>query len=1245
VPAGTTTQAPAGTTTHAPAGTTTKAPAGTTTHAPAGTTTQAPAGTTTHAPAGTTTQAPAGTTTHAPAGTTTQAPAGTTTHAPAGTTTQAPSGTTTKAPGAAPTITKVTVKVDPDDNADHHDHSIQVASDVTLKLTWETSGATGMEIENLGSFGASDTTDLPTKDASYSLVAKADGGASSDPWALEVHTHDPGQVVSPHVDLGAGVAGIVSFQATKDDQSVTSGKVGDELVLLAVVSDATESVKIADQDCELSDNGDGHKKASLKVTLAADKHTFDCQAIKDGKAADTQSVQIDLSSDAAPVPRLSVDPLGNVKANSAVTFKWTIDNFVATGTTAQLSADGDPGDSSFTSSGQDVTLGASGGGELAVTPTKAGDFNFTLKVTPPSGTVVSTDALKVTVEEAKEEDKADITDFTVENEQKESAKAGGSVAGEKGKPVKLSVKATEATKKIVINTADGVAKQFDAAEGEADVTVDKTTVFSAVAFDQAGTASDPQTITVTVTEKAGDFKWSPVGPDAELFKTEIFKISKSIFELEAAAVLKISGEVSYKLDDGEANPDTADLKKKLLEESSVTDVTSALPSLLDLDKNLSWEGEGGFKEFAAVATSHTPEGTEGTIAEFVLYKGELKAPGSDTATVEVEVKVGAVKWNGEEAKLVVLPITVGAAFPVIKISALKDKMACSLEVELEVEGSVDTKMVLADVIGVDLAETVVGELFDTLMLPLLAAAIWVEIIRVWGKSKDNAADIQNAKTIIEGFKTAYADQLKASAAGGAEKEPEGDGAMAKMVQKQGFKSAAAFYDQGSQQILAAQKSKDWIEKGKQNGKSEDDLKKELLAAFNKKVTDNADSLAAKAYTNAYNRVGQTMVDFIDLDGLGLFHDDQVAMAQALGTTPPSSTYDVYVANYNKKYTKDGALPPLEKRAEIPYTEAEWNALPADKKETFKSNPDYKTTIDDVSGEPGMSAGPVLTMTVKDKPGDPNYESGVESFHTVTISADDYLKQHNAFDGTLVVGDKRIAGKAMDIDTNGNGTFYSDGKLINFSPPNYVEGHKASPHAPPPTQNVTQDEMRKAGILSWNEPSHLDANKGVVKERGFKAKLVWGKNTNIGKAAMTGNRMTSEGTLTGCGIFLSDDESVVIEFCSPAQAVSTEAPKPKPQPTPVPQNLKPSDDDDTKKKAGILDWNDPDKGKQYKDMVDTDRSFDAVVHFSNLSMTGLCRASGNETIFVDDSGNNWLRFVSPAYAVKIAKRPGPPKWES
>ena len=309
----TTTTAPA-TTTTAPA-TTTTAPA-TTTTAP-GTTTTA-AGTTTTAPGTTTTGAPGTTTTGEPGTTTTGGPGTTTTGEPGSTTTGGPDSTTT-VPAGTPAFTSVDVDVDPDDNADHHPHSLQVPNDATLTLKWSTSDATAVSIEGLGDFDANGSTVLDNKDATYTLVAKDDGGATSAPWVLEIHTHDPGQVVSPHTDVNSGVAAIVSFEASSNGQTVSDGKAGDEIDLVAIVSDAVESVKIADQDADLTDNGDGHQRASVTVTLAAGTNQFECQIFKGGEVADTGSVSVDAPAESTTTTTTTTAAPGTTTTAPATT--------------------------------------------------------------------------------------------------------------------------------------------------------------------------------------------------------------------------------------------------------------------------------------------------------------------------------------------------------------------------------------------------------------------------------------------------------------------------------------------------------------------------------------------------------------------------------------------------------------------------------------------------------------------------------------------------------------------------------------------------------------------------------------------------------------------------------------------------------------------------------------------------------------------------------------------------------------
>jgi hypothetical protein len=332
----TTTEAPAETTTEAapPETTTAAAPETTTTAAAPETTTTAAAPettTTAAAPETTTTAAAPETTTTAAAPettTTAAAPETTTTAAaPETTTTAAPSSSTTAASGDAPTVGEVTVGVDPDDGADHHATSIQVAGDAKLTLTWSTQNATGVRIDPLGSFGASDTIELPTEDATYSIVALGENGAESDPYTVEIHTHEPGEVVSQHVDVLSGVAKLISYEASPEGQVAP----GQEVVVSVVATLDTDSVSVDDQDVPLTDTGDGHKAGSLTVTApdASGEVTYTLKAVKDGDAADTQTITISLapssttSTTAAPSSTTTAGPSSTTTAASTSTTTTT----------------------------------------------------------------------------------------------------------------------------------------------------------------------------------------------------------------------------------------------------------------------------------------------------------------------------------------------------------------------------------------------------------------------------------------------------------------------------------------------------------------------------------------------------------------------------------------------------------------------------------------------------------------------------------------------------------------------------------------------------------------------------------------------------------------------------------------------------------------------------------------------------------------------------------------------------------
>jgi hypothetical protein len=95
----------------------------------------------------------------------------------------------------------VTVTIDPDDGTSQLAHSIQVSSDVKLQVSWVSMGAAKVRIDPLGSFDAEGTADLPTEDATYSLVAVSASGAESAPYKLAVHTHEPDDIYSPHAEV------------------------------------------------------------------------------------------------------------------------------------------------------------------------------------------------------------------------------------------------------------------------------------------------------------------------------------------------------------------------------------------------------------------------------------------------------------------------------------------------------------------------------------------------------------------------------------------------------------------------------------------------------------------------------------------------------------------------------------------------------------------------------------------------------------------------------------------------------------------------------------------------------------------------------------------------------------------------------------------------------------------------------------------------------------------------------------
>ena len=229
----------------------------------------------------------------APSAATTAAPSGQSTSAPGQSTTAAPGGTTTT--GSGPSI-QATLTIAPDDGSPQNPNSYQVPVSATLTLNWTATNASSVNITGVGDGqGATGSATIPTQDGTITLVAVADGGAQSTPFAIDIATHPDGDVVSGHSDLSSGVAMIVSFTATKDSQTVTTANVGDQITLTAVVSESTDACTINGADASLADDGSGNKQATAAVTIASgDSGDYSCTVSAGGTAGDPGSLHLDI---------------------------------------------------------------------------------------------------------------------------------------------------------------------------------------------------------------------------------------------------------------------------------------------------------------------------------------------------------------------------------------------------------------------------------------------------------------------------------------------------------------------------------------------------------------------------------------------------------------------------------------------------------------------------------------------------------------------------------------------------------------------------------------------------------------------------------------------------------------------------------------------------------------------------------------------------------------------------------------
>ncbi|HUJ27211.1 MAG TPA: hypothetical protein VLW85_14400, partial [Myxococcales bacterium] len=150
---------------------------------------------------------------------------------------------------APPLLSKVSVEIKPHDGQPSDGHSIQVATDAIIQLTWETKNATGVRIDSLGQFGASGSTTIPSRDGKYTVIAIGAKGAQSAAWPLEVHTHEPDEFVSQHLTVWSGEHPALAHPADGTIDSTNCDQVlkrGDVLIKFAgVESSVTEKIIMA----------------------------------------------------------------------------------------------------------------------------------------------------------------------------------------------------------------------------------------------------------------------------------------------------------------------------------------------------------------------------------------------------------------------------------------------------------------------------------------------------------------------------------------------------------------------------------------------------------------------------------------------------------------------------------------------------------------------------------------------------------------------------------------------------------------------------------------------------------------------------------------------------------------------------------------------------------------------------------------------------------------------------------------
>ena len=234
-----------------------------------------------------------------------------------------------------------------DDNLDHPPASLQVAKGHKVKLQWEVSGADKVAItatpesgsdEQLPEQGAGDggkgSFIHDPKDAAttYKLTAKKDDVTVDAAGAVEVHFHEGGNTVSPHLDVqGSAAATMVLFtfdQKPDSDTGAAEIHIGaDDNIYLKWSANAAKSVKLTGKllvTKDLSGEKPGDGSATQADNLAIVKNGLDLPV---ANGAGSGVVTVEPGPGDSTEYTLTVTPIDEKADPVTATAKVTVANF------------------------------------------------------------------------------------------------------------------------------------------------------------------------------------------------------------------------------------------------------------------------------------------------------------------------------------------------------------------------------------------------------------------------------------------------------------------------------------------------------------------------------------------------------------------------------------------------------------------------------------------------------------------------------------------------------------------------------------------------------------------------------------------------------------------------------------------------------------------------------------------------------------------------------------------------------